>query len=92
MAHTKSALKRVRQSKKRNIRNLAVKSKVRTSTRAFRSTLEEGDPAKTKEALVAATKTLTKAASKGVIRKQTAARRVSRLAKATHKKLTAISA
>jgi small subunit ribosomal protein S20 len=89
MAHTKSALKRVRQDKKRQLRNQAVKSTVRTSTRAFRATLEEGDAAKTTPALRAATKTLNKAASKGVVRKQTASRRISRLAKAAHKQLAA---
>lgn len=91
MAHTKSALKRARQSKKRHLRNQAVKSKVRTATRAFRSNLEGGDPAKTTAALLAATKTLNKAASKGVFRKQTASRRISRLTKAASKIPAAVS-
>ena len=77
MAHTKSALKRVRQSKKRQARNLAVKSTVRTSTRACREALETGEKDKSVAALAAATKTLGKAASKGVIRKKTASRRAS---------------
>ena len=89
MAHTKSALKRIRQDKKRNLRNQSVKSTVRTATRTFRETLEEGDAAKTTTALRAASKTLSKAATKGVVRKQTAARRISRLAKAAHKTLVA---
>jgi small subunit ribosomal protein S20 len=89
MAHTKSALKRIRQDKKRNQRNQSAKSTVRTATRAFRETLEEGDAAKTQTSLRAATRTLSKAASKGVVRKQTAARRISRLARAAHKSLAA---
>jgi len=89
MAHTKSALKRIRQDKKRNLRNQSVKSTVRTATRAFRETLEEGDAAKTQAAFRAASKTLCKAATKGVVRKETASRRISRLAKAAHKSLSA---
>jgi small subunit ribosomal protein S20 len=89
MAHTKSALKRIRQDKKRNLRNQSVKSTVRTATRAFREALEEGDAAKAQTSLRAASKTLCKAATKGVLRKQTAARRISRLAKAAHKSLAA---
>jgi small subunit ribosomal protein S20 len=89
MAHTKSALKRIRQDKKRNQRNQSVKSTVRTATRAFRETLEEGDAAKTQTAFRTASKTLCKAATKGVVRKQTASRRISRLAKAAHKSLSA---
>ena len=87
MAHTKSALKRIRQDKKRNLRNQSVKSTVRTATRAFRETLEEGDAAKAQTSLRTAVRTLNKAASKGVVRKQTASRRISRLAKAAHKAL-----
>ncbi|HWR97713.1 MAG TPA: 30S ribosomal protein S20 [Candidatus Methanoperedens sp.] len=89
MAHTKSALKRIRQDKKRNLRNQSVKSTVRTATRTFRETLEQGDAAKTQSTLRAAVKTVSKAASKGVLRKQTAARRISRLARAAHKSLVA---
>ena len=89
MAHTKSALKRIRQDKRRNLRNQSVKSTVRTATRAFRETLAEGDAPKTETSLRMASKTLCKAATKGVVRKQTAARRISRLAKATHKSLAA---
>jgi small subunit ribosomal protein S20 len=89
MAHTKSALKRIRQDKKRNLRNQSVKSTVRTATRAFREALEEDDAAKAQTSLRAASKTLCQAATKGVVRKQTAARRISRLAKAAHKSLAA---
>ena len=66
MAHTKSALKRIRQDKRRNLRNQSVKSTVRTATRAFRETLEEGDAPKTEASLRLASKTLCKAATKGV--------------------------
>ena len=89
MAHTKSALKRIRQDKKRNARNQSVKSTVRTATRAFRETLEEGDAAKSQASLRTAVKTLGKAATKGVVRKQTASRRISRLTRAAHKALAA---
>lgn len=89
MAHTKSALKRVRQSEKRHQANMSVKSTVRSTTKAFRATLEEGDAAKSLVTLRAAIATLSKAATKGVIRKQTASRRTSRLARAAHKQSVA---
>lgn len=89
MAHTKSALKRIRQDKRRNLRNQSVKSTVRTATRAFRESIDASDAAKTQTLLRTASKTLDKAATKGVVRKQTAARRISRLAKAAHKALAA---
>jgi small subunit ribosomal protein S20 len=89
MAHTKSALKRVRQSRKLQLRNQAVKSTVRTATRAFRETLEGGDAAKVQPALRTAVKTLGKAATKGVIHPRTASRRTSRLAKAANRQQAA---
>ena len=66
-------------SKRRNLRNQSVKSTVRTATRAFRETLSEGDAPKTETALrMAVEDAVCKAATKGVVRKQTAARRISR--------------
>jgi len=89
MAHTKSALKRVRQSKKRHLRNQSVKSQVRTTSRAFREALEQGAAEPAGNALRTAVRNLSRAASKGVIPKRTASRRISRLAKAAQKKLAA---
>ncbi|MCP3983935.1 MAG: 30S ribosomal protein S20 [bacterium] len=85
MANHKSAEKRVRQSLKRRDRNRAVRSEVRTSVKALRSAISEGDATDAQTRLRDAEKTLRKAASKGVIKRETASRSVSRLAKAVSK-------
>ena len=85
MANTKSAEKRNRQAQKRRARNTTVRTTVKTAVKKARESLTTKDAAKTNDAVKAATKTLARAASKGVIHKRTAARRISRLAKAAHK-------
>jgi small subunit ribosomal protein S20 len=85
MAQHRSAEKRARQALKRRERNRAVRSRVRGSTRAVRAALERGDVAAAKEQLGLAEKVLRRAASKGVVKKTTASRTVSRLAKAVHR-------
>lgn len=89
MANTKSAEKANRQSIKRRARNVQVASGVRTSVRKFRETLEGGDAAKTGAELKAAIKTISKAATKGVIHKAQASRRIARLTKAAQAKSAA---
>ncbi len=85
MARHKSAEKRARQSVKRAARNSAVESRVKTQVRAFREALESGDKSKIDAALLSATRELQKAASKGVLHKRNASRRVSRLVLASNK-------
>ena len=85
MAQHKSAEKRARQAEKRRERNRAVRSRVRGSTRAVHSALEGGDLAAARKQLLEAEKVLRRAASKGVLKKTTASRTVSRLAKAVHR-------
>ena len=80
MANIKSQIKRNRQNLDRHARNKAVKSELKTRVKnAVRSATEGGDDAAT--AAVAAQKRIDKAAAKGVIHKNAAARRNSRLAK-----------
>ena len=74
MANTKSAEKRIRTSLKRNLRNRAVKTNVRTTIRKF---VED----KTAATLRLAISTLDKAVSKGVLHRNTASRKKSRLTK-----------
>lgn len=81
MANTKSALKRIKQSKARRLRNRQVKSKVKHSIRNFLNSLEEGNEETARQNLISAGKAIDKAASKGVLHKRTAARKKSRLAK-----------
>lgn len=82
MARHKSAEKRARQSVKRQERNTSIESGVKTLVRAFREAMSTGDKAKASEALAAASRGLQKAASKGVLHKRNASRRVARLAEA----------
>ena len=86
MANTKSAEKQHRHSIKNHARNSHVRSTLRTGVHKFREALEAGDAPKTAEALKAAIKTIAKAASKGVIHKAQASRRISRLSKAAQAK------
>ena len=85
MANTKSAEKRNRQAQKRRARNVNVRTTVKDAVKSLRETLTTKDAGKTADALKAATRTINKAASKGVVHKRAASRRISRLAKATNR-------
>ncbi len=80
MANHKSAEKRARQSERRRLRNRNVLTRTRTVVKDFLTALEGGE-AGAGEKLRAAERALRQAASKGVIPKRRASRRVSRLAK-----------
>ena len=82
MANTRSAEKQNRQAQKHRVRNTHVLSTLRTSVRKFREAATSGDAAKTKHELTEAVRQIAKAASKGVIHKGQAARRISRLTRA----------
>jgi small subunit ribosomal protein S20 len=79
MANTASARKRIRQTEKRNIRNRARKSRVRTFLRKVEQAIAGGDASVAKEALRAAQPELQRAATKGVMHRNTVARKISRL-------------
>ena len=79
MANTKSAQKRNRQALKRRARNQAVRTQVKSAVKRAREALAAKDPAKAQDALRAAARTLDKAASKGVLHKKNASRRIARL-------------
>ncbi|HSE94367.1 MAG TPA: 30S ribosomal protein S20 [Methylomirabilota bacterium] len=81
MANIASALKRMRQSEKRRARNMAVRSAVRTAVKTARTALETGPVADAQAVLARTIRTLDKAVTKGVLPKNTAARRKSRLAR-----------
>ncbi|MBI2798105.1 30S ribosomal protein S20 [Candidatus Saccharibacteria bacterium] len=77
----KSAIKRDRQAKKRNQRNVAVKVAVKKKFKVVRTEILSGSP-KDSKALIAAIAEVDRAVKKGVLHKGTAARRKSRLTKA----------
>ena len=85
MANHKSALKRHRQSLKRQARNRAVSTRVKNVVKAVRQAVEANDVEKAQAALLVATSVLDKAATKKVIHRRQAARRISRLSVAVNK-------
>jgi len=82
VANHPSALKRHRQSEKRRVRNHAVKSRLRHLVREVRTALAARDPDAAVQTLAQATRALAKAATKGVLHRNNAARRIGRLARA----------
>lgn len=77
----KSAIKRVDLAKKRTLRNAPVKSALRTSIRKCRETIEAGQVDEAKVVLTSTLRTIDKAVTKGILHKNAAARRKSRLTK-----------
>jgi len=84
----KSAIKRVKTSEKRRLHNASQRSALRTAVKAFESAVAAQNAETAQQALIAAIKKLDKAATKGLIHKNTAARKKSRLTK----KLNALTA
>lgn len=84
MANIKSAKKRVITTEIRTARNKAIKSKVKTYVKNVEALVASGDKAAAQTALTAAISEISKAASKGIYHKNTAARKVSRLTKAVN--------
>jgi small subunit ribosomal protein S20 len=77
----KSAIKRNRQNATRQERNRVVRSRVKTDVRKVREAVERQDLSAAETELRAAAKELNKAASKGVLHRNAAARRIARLSK-----------
>jgi small subunit ribosomal protein S20 len=75
----KSVVKRARQNEVRRERNNAVRSSLRTSIRKLLRAIDSGDVEVSKTELSEATRALGKAASKGVIHRNQASRKISRL-------------
>lgn len=79
MANHKSAEKRHRQSKIRNARNTHIRSTMRSYVKKVRTAVAEGDFEAAKTLLEKAVPYIDKAATKGVIHKATASRKIGRL-------------
>lgn len=82
MANTRSAEKQRRQAEKRNERNRAAKSRLRSSLKKTRGTIASSEGKVETATLSAGFSAVDKAAKAGVIKKNTASRYKSRLAKA----------
>jgi small subunit ribosomal protein S20 len=77
VANTKSSIKRIRQNETRRLRNRTIRSQVRTAVKTARTTA--GGELRT--AIADAIRALDKAVTKGVIHRNTAARKKSALAR-----------
>lgn len=81
MANTRSAIKRIRQNQKRRLRNRFYRGRARTTIKQARQAISVEDLESAREKTMEAISALDKAAVKGVIHKNNASRRKSRLMK-----------
>ena len=81
MATHASALKRARQSEKKRLRNVSIKSALKTQTKKVLQAVESKNADQARKALSAVIPAYQKAAGKGAIPKKTASRKISHLAK-----------
>ena len=90
MANTKSAEKRIRSHERKRLRNQSYRSRVKTVIRKAEQLIFSGQPSE--DAVREAVSTLDKAAVKGIIHKNNAARRKSRLMKKLNTQAATIAA
>lgn len=81
MPNIKSAIKRVSVIEKKTLQNNMIKSAYKTAVRKFEEAVSAGNVNDAEKLFVEATKKIDQACTKGVIVKNTAARKKSRLAK-----------
>ena len=79
MANHKSALKRIKQNEKRRVRNASVKTSVKSSIKKVREAITNTDATAAKSSLGEAVAKLDGAVTKGVLHRNNASRKVSRL-------------
>lgn len=80
MANIKSAKKRAKTNSERNARNVARKSEIKTATKKVLAALAHNNIAQAQELLQVAESKIARASGKGVLNKNTAARKISKLA------------
>ena len=85
MANIKSAKKRIIVNQTKAARNKAIRSRVKTAIKKVDAAIAANDKVAAAEALRNATSEIEKAVTKGVYHKNTAARKISRLAVAANK-------
>jgi len=81
LANHKSALKRARQNKVRRIRNKGYRTKVKNSIKEVKANIAERSVDKARENFTSAVSIIQKTANKGIIHKNNASRKISRLAR-----------
>ena len=85
MPNIKSAIKRVDVIEKKTLRNNMIKSEYKTAVKKFEAAIIEGNKEDAEKLLKEAVKKIDGACSKGVIKKNTASRKKSNLAKKLNK-------
>ena len=81
MPNIKSQVKRMRKSEEQRQRNKSVKSALKTDIKKFESALDSGDSEAAAQSYAEAARALDRAVSKGVIHKNTAANKKSRMSR-----------
>jgi len=76
-----SAIKRTRQAQKRNLRNASIRSKIKTVSKRIEEAITEKNQENVKKFLKEIVRAVNSAVSKGVLHKNTASRKISRLSK-----------
>ena len=84
MANHKSAIKRHNQSVRRRERNQAVRSSVRTLVKKVRAAIDSRDPEAIERKIREVNRMLDKAVTKGVLKRNTASRKLARLSRAAY--------
>lgn len=79
MANHKSSEKRIRQTEKRTERNRYYKTRIKNITRSVKEAIQSNDAEKANEVFKVANREFHKYVSKGILKRNTAARKVSRL-------------
>jgi len=85
LANHKSAIKRNRQTIKKNARNNTYRTLLKSVTKKVLAEVKNQDRKKAEETLLLATRTISKIAGKGVIHKRTASRKISNLSRLVHR-------
>ncbi|ABZ84977.1 30S ribosomal protein s20 [Heliomicrobium modesticaldum Ice1] len=85
MPNIKSAIKRVKIARERTLKNASARSALRTTLKRFEAALASADVDNARAALAKAVRALDKAAAKGLIHKNTASRKKSRITKRFNK-------
>ena len=86
MANHASAIKRHKQSEKRRLRNATVKSSLKTSVKKVTEAVTAGKADEAKTNLLKAVSELDRAVTKGVLHRNNASRKISRLTKQLNEK------
>ena len=90
MANHKSAIKRHQQSIRRHQRNQSLQSRVRTLVKKVRAAIDAKDQETIAEKIREVNGLLDKAVAKGVLKRNTASRKLSRLARAAHRAVPSV--